>query len=210
MASRILDSFADMRTLAVIVALLVFVGTARAQAPGSPPPPPTYPPPYQYQPAVSYPAPLTQEEHELLLQGEISDGAHIGGGLAALFIGYGTGQAIQGRWSDTGWIFTVGEGASTAALIYGVLELLDDCVDNLGRERDCDNSNAGAAIAVGLIGVTVFRTWGTIDAFAGPSSHNRRVRELKYRMGIPVRVGWKPYITKTRDEGAVAGLSLSF
>src|SRR6185436_13479573 len=50
-------------------------------------------------------------------------------------------------------------------------------------------SDGPPLMILGALGVTVFRIWGTIDAFSGPSGHNRRVRELKYRLGIPVRVG---------------------
>jgi hypothetical protein len=200
-----------MRIAAVLVFLL---GSQAFAQPGSPPPPPppNYgpPPPYQYQPGYAYPAQLTPEEHELLLQGEISEGATFGGGLAALFIGYGSGQAIQGRWSDTGWIFTLGEGASTFALFAGLYRTLDDCTNNVGESSDCNHSDGPPLMIIGALGVTVFRIWGTIDAFSGPSGHNRRVRELKYRLGIPVQVGMQPYVAKTQDGGMTTGLSLRF
>lgn len=203
-----------MKIVALVLVMLVGVAHAQPGA-GQPPPPPTYPqqyppPPQQYQPGYAYPAQLTPEEHELLLDGEISSGAHIGGGVAALFIGFGSGQAIQGRWSDTGWIFTVGEAASIAAIIGGAVRTVDDC-DSVG-ETDCDHSDGPPLIIVGLIGFTVFHVWEIVDAFSGPAEHNRRVRDLKWRMGIPVQVGnkWSPYLNKTRDGGASAGLQLRF
>lgn len=207
-----------MRMVAALVALSIS-GIASAQ-PGAgappPPPPPTYPqqyppPPHQYQPGYAYPAGLTPEEHELLMDGEISSGQHIGGGVAALFLGFGTGQAVQGRWSDTGWIFTLGEAASFAVLIGGVVRTVDDC--DLDGDDNCDdNSDGPPLIIAGLIGFTVFRIWEIVDAFSGPNEHNRRVRELKFRMGVPVRVGerFMPYLNKTRDGGAVGGLQLRF
>lgn len=203
-----------MKIVALVLVMLVGVAQAQPGA-GPPPPPPTYPqqyppPPHQYQPGYAYPAQLTPEEHELLLDGEISSGAHIGGGVAALFLGFGSGQAIQGRWSDTGWIFTVGEAASIAAMIGGVVRTVDDC--DTVDETDCDHSDGPALIVVGLVGLTVFRVWEIVDAFSGPADHNRRVRELKWRMGIPVQVGnkWSPYLNKNRDGGASAGLQLRF
>jgi hypothetical protein len=204
-----------MRIAAVIVAMLMGSSTAYAQPGAPPPPPPNYPPPppYQYQPAANYPAPpLTAEEHELLLEGEISDGARVGGGIANFFIGYGVGQAIQGRWSDTGWIFTLGEVASMAVFISGVFRTFDDCTNSIGENTDCDHSDGPPLIILGALGAGVFRIWGTIDAFSGPSDHNRRVRDLKFRLGIPVQVGHRlsPFVHKTRDGGATAGLQLSF
>jgi hypothetical protein len=207
--------------VAALVALSIS-GIASAQ-PGqdAPPPPPlTYPqpqqpgyppPPHQYQPGYHYPAQLTPEEHELLMDGEITAGQHFGGGLAALFLGFGSGQAIQGRWSDTGWIFTLGEAASFAVLIGGLVRTIDDC--SLDSEDSCDdNSDGPPLIIAGVIGFTVFRIWEIVDAFSGPNDHNRRVRELKFRMGVPVRVGdrFMPYLNKTRDGGAVGGLQLRF
>jgi hypothetical protein len=196
-----------------LAALLVCTATASAQPGASqpqppPPPPPNYnvPPPYQYQPGYGYPAQLTPEEHELLLDGEISDGAHIGGGIASIFIGFGAGQAIQGRWSDTGWIFTLGESASIALLIAGAIRIADD---DIGDNDNDDESTGGTMLVGGLIGYFGFRIWDIVDAFGGPPEHNRKVRALKYRLGIPVRVGWKPYMNSTRD-ATTAGLTLRF
>jgi hypothetical protein len=199
---------------AVVAATLLVGGLAHAQ-PGAtqppPPPPAGYPPaPYQYQPGYGYPAQLTPEEHELLLDGEISDGEQFGGGLAALFIGFGSGQAIQGRWSDTGWIFTLGETASFVAMIAGAIRVVETCGSEHDVETDCSSAEGGPLLIAGALGITVFRIWGTVDAFSGPVSHNRRVRELKYRLGMPVQVGWKPFLQRTRDGGATAGLTLSF
>lgn len=189
-----------------LVGVLGCFGIANAQ-PGAPPPPPppryqpTVPPPYGY-------ATITRDEHELLLQGEISDDAHIGGGLAALMLGFGSGQAIQGRWSDTGWIFTLGESASFALLIAGAVRSIDGYGhDSIGSSND----DGEGMLVVGLVGFSVFRVWEIIDAFGGPGSHNRRVRELKWRLGIPQQVGHlQPYLNRTRDHGATAGLQLRF
>src|SRR5690606_6489502 len=73
-----------------------------------------------YQPQQPIQVQVTPDEQELLERGFISQGQHVGGGLAAMFIGFGVGQAVQGRWSDKGWIFTIGEGLAIAGLFYGV------------------------------------------------------------------------------------------
>src|SRR5207249_9637983 len=120
------------------------------QTPPTPQPDPTqpdsqpYPQPQQPQPypqpypqqcpppgcgaAYGYQAiPLSPADQELLADGEISDGAHVGGGLLAIFFGFGVGQAVQGRFGETGWIFLLGEGASFTALLVGLGDALQDC-----------------------------------------------------------------------------------
>jgi hypothetical protein len=99
-----------------------------------------------------------------------------------------------------------------ALLVSGIVRTFDDCTNTLGQAETCDHSDGPPLMIVGALGATVFRIWGTIDAFSGPSDHNRRVRDLKFRLGIPVQVGQRftPYVNKTRDGGATAGISLSF
>jgi hypothetical protein len=227
-----------MRTLCAALLLTALVaGTAVAQPgqtppiepypappaqPYPPPPPQPYaqPQPYPQPPAGYVPAPyqyqpvqvqLTAEEQELLQQGEVSDGQHIGGGLASLFLGLGVGQAVQGRWSETGWIFTLGETASVVSLIVGASKQFNDCFDG---QVGCRNQSDGDAYLIaGVVGIVVFRTWEVIDAFAGPPKHNRRVRELRMRVGLPAQPMYgklTPYMNKTRDGGGTAGVSFHF
>jgi hypothetical protein len=171
----------------------------------APAPQPYAPPAYGYVPPVQ--VQLTQEDQELLARGEISDGEHIGGGVLAIFVGFGAGQAVQGRWGDTGWIFTLGEAATFGAMMYGLTKDLTDCF-----ETNCDSSNHTGLIVAGALGFTVLRLWETIDAFAGPASHNRRVRDLRMRLGgAPQYYGLRPYVAPPRaGDGAIAGVSLQF
>ena len=61
--------------------------------------------------ALSFQAFSTTEEDVVMPAEEsaktISTGRYIGGGLASMIFGFGTGHAIQGRYSERGWIFTV-------------------------------------------------------------------------------------------------------
>jgi hypothetical protein len=153
---------------------------------------------------------LTVDEQYLLERGFISDGEWIGGGLANVFFGFGIGQAIQGRWSERGWIFTLGQGASGVVFVYGMTQFLTECF-----EANCDNGDHGFGLMMaGMVGTLVFYTWGAIDAFAVPPSHNRRVRELRMRLGLPVPMYARvaPYVTSPKGDqgGAVAGLSFRF
>jgi len=209
-----------MRALIVGVVLVV-ASVAQAQ-PGNtepqpdpqayPPPPPqptphpsSYegpPPPIYYAQPRPMQAQLTLDEQYLLEKGYISDGQYVGGGIASIFLAFGIGQAIQGRWSDRGWIFTVGEVASITAMMYGIFKMAE-CAYN------CDTERAGTWAIGGALAMTGFRIWEIIDAWVVPPLHNRRVRELHMRLGMPVQA--MPYIApKTDGNGIVGGLSVRF
>jgi hypothetical protein len=215
--------------LSAVVIVAVLASTAHAQPgqpqPGPYPPPPVQPAPYppaqqppppMQQPPPGVPPPygyapmqLTPEEHELLLDGEIGEGAHIAGVVANFFIGFGIGQAIQGRFGDTGWIFALGEAASFTVFIIGIGQLARDC--GIVERDDCDESNGAGLALAGALGLGVFHVWGLVDSIAGPSRHNRRVRDLRMRVGQPMyshRI--QPFLHKSRDGGGFAGMALRF
>lgn len=194
------------------------------------PPPGPYPPSGQYPPAGQYPPPagaalgvvppyqyveLTLDEQKLLARGEISDNRYIGGAVASIFFGFGVGQAVQGRYGDTGWIFTVGEVGSLTALFVGLLQSFDRCYYD-AYEPSCSDDNHGETLLIGgMVGLLVFRAWELVDAFAGPPKHNARVRELRLRLGMPPPMYSRrlaPYVapTMSRDGGGTAGLTLRF
>src|SRR5687767_6234918 len=131
-----------MRTGSVIALLLLVSGVAYAQPGVAPQAPPQPMQPYPYQPQYGYGQrpvlqyQLTLDEQYLLETGFISDGQWLGGAVANWFVGFGVGQAIQGRWSDRGWIFTVGEGVSIVALIYGATQFVTDCNSDGGCNDD--------------------------------------------------------------------------
>lgn len=179
-----------------------------------PPPQPGYGPPQQgnyYAPTPGqYAVQITEEERDILMRGEIDGGNIVLGGLGAIFFGFGVGQAVQGRWSDTGWIFTFGEIGTLGMVIGGVIDSVNACDE---YEGSCSDSRGVTVMAVGLIGFAALRIWESVDAFTGPASHNRRVRELRMRVGYgqyPGYYGMVPYVTPTGDGGGTAGLSLRF
>lgn len=178
--------------------------------PYPPPQQPYVPPPQQYQPQ---PIQITAEEHDLLLQGEITDGQIVGGGVLSLLVGFGVGQGVQGRWSDTGWIFTLGETASITMMLVGAVSAIDDGFDD-DQFDDDDEDFEVALIVTGAIGFVGFRVWEIVDAFAGPASHNDRVRRLRMRIGYPPAApyyGATPFIAPAKHgDGGVAGFTLRF
>ena len=195
-----------MRALISLLVMVSLAGVANAQYSQPPPGYQQYPPPgYTYAP----PAQLTLDEQYLMQKGYITEGQHIGGGVVALFFGYGIGQAIQGRWSEKGYIFTLGDAATAGVMMYGMVQLMS-CIEGCS-ERDTDH--AAQLMLVGALGHLVFRTWETIDAFTAPGEHNRKLRALHMRLGmqVPVYTRLTPHVAPPRDgDGAVAGLSLRF
>jgi hypothetical protein len=167
------------------------------------------PPPYQYAPVQ-----LTPEEQKLLQQGEIPLVLHAGGVALDWFVGFGIGQAIQGRWSDTGWIFTLGEAGSITLMIVGVVRAFSCDVES----NSCNNGDAGVLLVGGVIGYMVFHIWSIVDAALGPANHNRKVRDVKRKVGIPVMEARQvaPYVAPPMAPahggggGGVAGLTFRF
>ena len=196
-----------MKTFASFALILALSGSAFAQSAQAPAP--------SASPVVVVAAPapqadlrLSAEDQELIVDGEIGPVAHIGGGLVATFVGFGVGHAVQGRWSERGWIFTVGETAGLGLMVYGLGKGLDSCAN---VESDCGTSGLGF-IAGGAIALTGFHLWETIDAFVAPIGHNRRVRAAKLRAGMRSGVASiTPYLVPpSRGDGAVGGLALRF
>ena len=195
------------RSIASVVVVACTAGLARAQ-PGMTSP--SVPPPSAYHPGPRRVV-LSSDEADLLERGEVGNAAWIGGGLAAMFIGFGVGQAIQGRWGEQGWIFTLGEPVAVTVMTVGAVEVLADCTD-----RCAHTSDRGAWMLVGgLLGFVGLRAWETLDAFVTPPADNLRLRELRQRLGLPAAQDayrLRPYLAPARGSagGGVAGVMLSF
>jgi hypothetical protein len=153
--------------------------------------------------ASADPANLTDEEHELLAQGEIGEHARLGGTAVEAFFGLGLGQAVEGRWTETGWIFTTGELAATTLIGVGLGEAFAEC-----KPGDTCHAGRGKAMFVaGALAAAVFRTWGTVDAYVGPARHDERVRALRMRLATAPM----PYVTTLPGSGGtIAGFTLAF
>ena len=173
-------------------------------------PPPYQPPPYSPGPGYGPPIQLTIEDQELLSSGEISDGEHIAGVALAIFMGFGVGQAIEGTWSDRGWIFTVGEVGTGALMFYGLAQMIVSTCDNPGPTCNGPNKGVGEFVA-GLIGFSILRIWEVVDSVTGPIDHNQRLRALRARTGQPVYGRIKPFVAPgANDQGMTAGVTFRF
>ncbi len=192
--------------IATIALCALSFGVAEAQPGGRGYPPPQQPVPY-YQGGYSQ-VPnlrlLTQEEREIFWQGEISPAQTIGGGLVALWFGFGVGHAVQGRYSDTGWMFTLGEAGALGLVFVGAVQLANN---------DLRRNNSGETLLIGgLLSFGILRVWEIVDTLVGPRSHNRRYRALRlkaYGQAPPPRYGLFVTPGGTRG-GGTAGLSIRF
>src|ERR1700753_4027043 len=105
--------------LALTAALLPAITHAQPGPDSQPLPPPQYGAPPGYGPPAAYAYQPSPEEQELLAEGYIDPMRTAVGGGAAFLLGFGFGHMIEGRWHDTGWIFTLGETVSLGAMIGG-------------------------------------------------------------------------------------------
>jgi hypothetical protein len=123
---------------------------------------------------------LSQKDKTILEIGEISAPRYVIGGIIGTYpVGFGLGHAVQGRWSDKGWIFTAGEAGSLAVVVAGALGCLNNEFDNgFNGKDDCQGVNE-ALLVTGIIGFVGFRVWEIVDVWGAPFGHNKKVRELK-------------------------------
>lgn len=143
----------------------------------------------------NYPTNLTQEDLDILRIGPISDGQYIAGGLLGIYPGLGIGHAVQGRWLQKGWIFTVGESVSAAVAVVGALR----CI---GYER-CDNT----LLLAGVVGLYGFKIWEIFDVWWTPRGWNDRYYQLRRRPSD--ELSWHGILVPTKD-GFTAGLGMTF
>lgn len=176
-----------------IVAVVAAVSRPVAAQPGM------VPPAYSYAP--------TPEERDLLESGTIGDGAAIAGGLLSIYPGFGIGQAVEGRYREIGYVFTLGEIAAYGGVLAGAISLIDCTTDN------CRNDNGAVVLLVGsALAYTGLHIWEIVDAFTAPSEHNRRVHALRRRYGYIDYARVMPYVARPHgaDGGGTAGVSFRF
>lgn len=189
---------------------LVLASTPAMAQPGQAPAPAPYP---QQYPAPAQPVQVTPDEYELLQRGEISQGQYIGGGILGSWMGFGTGHAVQERWTDKGWIFTVGESIGFGFMMAGMISCLDHAYDYDQSERDCREGYFWG----GFIALVGLRIWEIVDVWAYPPVHNRKVRELRARVYGPSyyqQYGQPPppppVYMRAVDGGFTGGITVTF
>jgi hypothetical protein len=149
---------------------------------------------------------LTQEEKEILARGPVNDTSYAVGGVVGTFVGFGIGHAVQGRYGEKGWIFTVGELGSIALIVAGLAQSITNC----SYGSNCANSAGTSEILIGYFGVLGFRIWEIIDLWATPPSINNRWRDLHYRVDEEREARLTLSIVSLRKDVTGLGLQLRF
>src|SRR5262245_38344217 len=148
--------------------------------------------------------PVTEDARAWARREPIEQDQHVGGSLAGFLFGFGLGQAMQGRWHDRGWLFTVGDGAAMSALMVGAFGQMG-CygLTEDGRTR-C--TVASVAAIAGFSSLMILRVWQTVDAVYVPYDYNRRILRARAKLRFA-----GPYLAPPQSgDGATAGLVLTF
>lgn len=117
----------------------------------------------------SHASKLTQTEQRTLEVGETTPMEYLGGGVLAWAPGFGVGHAVQGRWADKGWIFTVGQIFSAVFIMIEVENF--ECDDPKKSNFECYLSEADNKFAFGAVSFSFFKIWEIWDAWVGGFSH---------------------------------------
>lgn len=124
-----------------------------------------------------------------LLMPKMSQGQYVVGGIASIFLPFGIGQAIQGRYEQKGWIFTVADlsasaliGAGLGILFFEVVPIftafteknpvstINERLTNLFEQSRGPVITSLSLISFGSAAFLGFHIWGIVDAWSVPSS----------------------------------------
>ena len=123
---------------------------------------------------------LTPRQQEILDEGPILDGPYVTGGVLGSLFGFGIGHAIQGRYGQRGWIFTLSEVAGVGLLASGS----NNCINTYNSSNYYQNNcSPSAAFVVGELILVGFRIWEIVDLWATPPAMNAKYRRLKKKLG---------------------------
>jgi hypothetical protein len=127
---------------------------------------------------------LTEEERLMIKSRAPTKETYIIGGIIGTYPGFGLGHAIQGRWRDRGWIYTLGETAGVLVAGAGLINCFGDTAEN----DDCDRS----AIKVGMGTYIGFKLVEIYDVWVGGARHRERYDRLRGR--IEKTSSWSPLL----------------
>jgi hypothetical protein len=91
----------------------------------------------------------------------------VGGTLTGMVVGFGSGHAIQGRYKEKGWIFTLGEGVAIGGMIASASQCettqANTQVGGTAIQTQVNRECGGALPLVSLLGFVGMRLWQVID-----------------------------------------------
>lgn len=131
---------------------------------------------------------------------EIELGDYIAGGVLGTAVGFGIGHAVQGRWQDKGWIFTVGEAAGITLFAVGVAGLASSVQTG---SFDGPSSSSYALVAISMLAISGVRIWEIIDVWTAVRPQRRQRHVAAPSAGFAL-------IPIPTNGGGVLSMSLSF
>lgn len=133
-------------------------------------------------------------------QAFMTQGQYLAGGVVGSIIGLGIGHAIEGRYLEKGWIFTLAEGVSVTMIGTGAALLPLELVTGLFSGR----SSGASFYLLGLGGAALvgFKIWEIIDLWSTPSRQNMIIKDDTPSKG---KVSILPVVAPT-----YLGLSLTY
>lgn len=127
---------------------------------------------------------------------KVTRDGYVFGGLVGSIAGFGIGHAVQGRYTDMGWIFTAGEGVGilTWLTLPWIIQLANNGVNTVASEV---TSKVGMAIFGG------FRLWQVADLWVNARPERHVFADIKERHW---QKGWRGAEKST--ETPVASLNI--
>lgn len=111
---------------------------------------------------------------------KVAPGQYYAGGAVSIFVGFGIGHAIQGRYGEMGWIFTVTEIGSAGLMGGGYGWMIANLPSGVEWKdaKTSDLHKGGLALMLtGSILLAGFRIWEIVDVWVGAEpveSHESR------------------------------------
>ncbi|MFK8139132.1 MAG: hypothetical protein AB8E15_12290 [Bdellovibrionales bacterium] len=131
---------------------------------------------------------LSPEDQSILMNGRIGPASWVTGPLASYLIGFGSGQAIQGRFNSDGLKFAVMDGVSVAVVLFTSVQ----CLESLGN---CDGSLGTITLAATVLAIS--RLWQLGDSVFSPIYYNKRFDYLKRLEEDSVAI--VPYLDSSKE-----------
>ncbi len=145
-----------------------------------------------------------------LKYGKMTQGQYVTGGIVGSSVGFGIGHAIQGRYGDRGWIFTLGKSVGLGLSIAGVAGLSDsNCLNNDDIECESDDLTLTGVGYAMMIGVHI---WEVVDVWIrGKNLRQRNLELSKSSVRNSFNFAFVPTMNSNKKiDGLGAGLSFNF
>ncbi len=133
---------------------------------------------------------------------------YVTGGVVGTIFGLGIGQAINGNYGTTGWIFTVTEVVGTGMFWSGIgLGIVGGIFNSVTKGPASGAQTAAAGLGLTIAGAlvyTAFRIWDIVDLWETPI-----IPGASHQLDQPAHKAAAVSFSSFGD-GEVSGLSLHF